>query len=1145
MNINRKKFLKISIKDVKLLAFFIFLYYSVNIYAQSQHIQLPQNHITIGEVFKQIEKQTSFSIGYNHNTLSNLIDKRVTVKSGSIEHILTKALDGTGLTFSFEGNHIIILAKEKASAQSEKVKKNIKGTVMDDAGVPVIGATIKEIGTPNGTITDFDGNFSLEVASEALLEVSYVGYKTQQVNAKSGTQLTITLKEDTEILDEVVVVGYGTQKRKEITGAVSNVKMNDMPQAGTSSIAEFLGGKAAGLTTTINSAQPGGAVNMQIRGTASNRSPLIVIDGFPVTSFSNATAGDYSSGSTDATLASLNPNDIESIDILKDASATSVYGTRAAGGVILITTKRGKEGKVSVDFSVNTGFSKVYGLPELLSGTEFMNEVNRANLEEFMYSNKIGIYGPNKLEDFNYIAPFSDNDIKNNPYSTNWVDKITRVGMTQNYSVSVSGGNEKTKFLSSVNYYVNKGVIKNNDYRRFSSQLNLDQKFNSKLNGGISLNMSRIDMDNVAMDNGGFGLTSGLLQSAYMFSPNLPVYDENGEFSKKVLGTNQPNPVAQLELNNKTRTTRLLANVFLQYEPVKNLIIKGVAGTDFAQSEGYYYAPLSTSVGGANNGKAERRHSEKTDYQLQLSASYNFMFKDKHYMAFSAGTEFMKMGTQYLSASNTDFISDNFLWNNLGAGAGSRPVVGSGGTYAETLSYYGRLNYVYDERFFLTANFRIDGSSMFGKNHQWGYFPGVSLGWDFAKENFLKDIEVIDQMKLRFGFGQTGNDNLSGVDDNGNAFTAYPYNMYRQGGNVLFGDSYNTSIGLYVLGNPDLKWETQTDYNVGVDFSFLKGRLSGSLDYFNRVISDILGVRKLSSASEVRDLYVNLDAKKQTYGFEASLAFEAIKTKNFNWNINSTFTFYRDRWLKRDRNWVPKIYEKEKSYFGEEWRLVSMGLIQQGQAVSYTSSPIPGTIMFADVDGYLTKDGNIIYDQNGYPMRTGKPDGKIDEADLQKVAVNVPYTIGFNNSFRYKNFDLNIGMYGKFNQWKVNNLTAALTDTGVLIEGSNQLKDVKYRWNSDYQNGTYPSSLQRKYGVGKEFQNDYYLEKAWFIRVRNIDLGYTFNLPKYKINSVRVYVSLLNPLLITPYSGTDPETDNNGFSYPGSRTYTVGLNIKL
>lgn len=1126
---------------------FILILFSM---ATTAYAQISVNEIKkpIKSILRTIEKKSEYKFFYSDDLKD--LDRRVTVKeeNAPIRKVLDILFAGTNIAYVEKDKYITLtFKKDKGLQLPRKMEKEIeiKGIVLDEKGESIIGASVLVKGSTVGTITDIDGNFSLKVPEGADVRISYIGYLAKDVKANVGAHYKIVLQEDSKQLEEVVVVGYGQQKRKEITGAITNVKMDDIPQVGAASVSEFLGGKAAGLSTTINSAQPGGAVNMQIRGSASNRSPLIVIDGFPVTGFYNATAGDYSGGNTDATLSSINPSDIESIDILKDASATSVYGTRAAGGVILITTKRGKAGKVSVDFTANTGFVKAYGLPDMLSGTEFMNEVNRANLEEFMYANKIGIYGSNKLSDYNYVKPFSDEQIRDNAYSTDWVDEIMRVGMTQNYSVSVSGGNDKTKYLSSINYYVNKGVIKNNDYRRFSSLLNLDQKFNSKLKGGLSLNVSRIDMDNVAMDNGGFGLTSGLLQSAYMFSPNLPVYDENGEYSKKVLGTNQPNPVAQLELKNKTRTTRFLANVFLQYEPVKNLIIKGVVGTDFAQSEGYYYAPLSTSVGGANNGKADRRHSEKTDYQLQLSANYNFMFKDKHYLAFAAGTEFMKMGTQYLSASNTDFISDNFLWNNIGAGAGSRPSVGSSGSYAETLSYYGRLNYVYDERFFLTANFRIDGSSMFGKNHQWGYFPGVSLGWDFAKEDFLKDIAIIDQLKLRAGFGQTGNDNLSGVDDNGNAFTAYPYNVYSQGGNVLFGDAYNTSIGIYALGNPDLKWETQTDYNVGLDFSFLKGRISGSIDYFNRVISDILGVRKLSSASEVGSLIVNLDAKKQTYGFETSLAFEAIKTKKFNWNINGTFTFYRDRWLKRDRNWVPKIYESEKSYFGEEWRLISMGLIQQGEAVSYTSSPIPGTIKFADVDGYLTKDGNIIYDDNGYPMRTGKPDGKINEADLQKVAVNVPYTIGLNNSFRYKSFDLNIGMYGKFNQWKVNNLAAALTDSGILTEGSNQLRDVRNRWNSDNRNGVYPSSLQRKYGVGKEFQNDFYLEKAWFIRVRNIDFGYTFNLPKYKINSVRVYLSLLNPFLITPYSGTDPETDNNGFSYPGSRTYTVGLNIKL
>lgn len=1103
----------------------------------------------VKSILKSIEKGSEYKFFYSDDLKG--LDRKVTVReeNAPIQKVLDILFEGTDIAYVENNKYITLTFKEVGKAQQpKKTGKEIemKGVVLDEKGEAVIGASVLVKGTSLGTITNIDGNFSLKIPENSDVQISYIGYLSKDVKASAGTFYKVVLQEDSKQLEEVVVVGYGQQKRKEITGSITNVKMSDIPQAGAASVSEFLSGKAAGLSTTINSAQPGGAVNMQIRGSASNRAPLIVIDGFPVTGFSNATAGDYSSGSTDATLASINPNDIESIDILKDASATSVYGTRAAGGVILITTKRGKAGKVSVDFTANTGFIKAYGLPDVLSGSDFMTEVNRANLEEFMYTNKIGLYGPNKMSDFNYTPTFSDASIRENPYSTNWLDEVLRVGMTQNYGVSVNGGSEKTKYMASVNYYVNKGVVKDNDYRRFSGQLNLDQDFNSKLKAGMSLNFSRIDMDNVAMDNGGYGLTSGLLQSAYMFSPNLPVRDENGDYSKKVLGTNQPNPVAQLELTNQTRTTRFLANVFLQYEPIKNLKLKGVAGTDFSQSEGYYYAPLSTQVGGANNGKADRRHNEKTDYQLQFSANYSTMLNDRHYLAVSAGTEYMKMGTQYLLAGNTDFVSDSFSWNNLGAGAGSKPTVGSGSTFAETLSYYARVNYTFDERFFLTANFRIDGSSMFGKNHQWGYFPGISVGWDFAREKFMKSLQgTVDQLKLRAGFGQTGNDNLSGTDDNGNAFTAYPYNVYRQSGNVIFGDTYNTAIGLYALGNPNLKWETQTDFNIGLDFSLWNGRVSGSLDYFNRVISDILGVRRLSSASEVTSMVVNLDAKKQTYGFEASVNTETIKRKNFQWNTGMTLTFYRDRWLKRDRNWVPKIYETEKAYMGEEWRLVSMGLIQPGNGVSYTSNPVPGTILFADVDGYMTKDGNIMYNEDGYPLRTGKPDGKIDEADLQKVAVNVPYTIGFNNTFRYKNFDLNIGMYGKFNQWKQNGLAATLTDAGILIEGSNQMVEVKERWNSDHQYGKYPSSLQRKYGVGKEFASDFYMEKAWFIRVRNIDLGYTFSLPAYKINSVRVYVSLLNPFLITPYSGIDPETDNNGFSYPNSRTYTIGLHINL
>ena len=1104
-----------------------FLFIHTNICAQP--IQLPKSKITLGELIQQIERQSDYLFVYNETEIDiKMMLSSVPLKTDDVKSLLHSALVNTPIHYLVENKNIILNTRKHLE---EKQTILVSGVVTDETGELLIGASVSVKGSTQGVITNANGEFILNTRPDAVLVVSYLGYISQEIPVRNKTNIKVVLKEDQKTLEEVVVIGYGTLKRKEITGSHTSVKMNTIPPIGGATVTQFLGGKAAGLTTTLASAQPGGRVNLQIRGGASNRQPLIIVDGFPITSsFSNVSTGEYSTGDTDAALASINPNDILSIDILKDASATSIYGSKAAGGVILITTKRGTSIEPRVEGVANIGWSHAYNTPDLLNASDFMSETNRAIKERFMYDNQIVPYGNRQWGDAGlpeyrdrYLA--YDFDTWKGRQGTDWFKEISRVGMIQNYGANIQGGSQSSKYYASFGYFNQEGVIKNNNYKKFTAQINIDQKFGNKATLGITLHANRTNMDNVPLQDG-FAEASDLLRTAYQFPPNLEVKDNNGTYTINQYASFLSNPVSILEMSNKTKNDRIIGNIYFSYNLLPGLDLKIRGGTDIYISQGFSYIPTTTIVGEKTRGRADKAVGEKNDYQFQFTANYHKSFVDKHHLTAMFVTEYIQTNRQGTRATGWNFPSDNFSWNYLGLAA-DRPNIGSYGSKSEALAYIGRVNYSYDEKYFLTANLRVDGSSNFAKNHQWGYFPGVSLGWDIAKEKFMDDTRsVINQMKLRVGYGQTGNDNI------GTAFSNY----YIPGDLIVWGEQIVSSIKLGGLGNPDLKWETQTDFNLGLDFDLWQGRLSGTFDYYNRVVSDILGWKPLLSTGEATGITANLDQKKQTYGFEFTLNSQNIRSKNFSWETNLTYTYYRDRWLKRDDSWRPDIYDSEKAYFGELWYHQSDGLVQEGETLPYTTGAIPGTIKFKDIDGYLKdENGNLVLDDNGIPKRLGKPDGILDNADKVRIGVNTPFTLGLTNTFRYKSLDLNISMYGVFNRWMTNATYSLLTDVTNLEQGLNQMVDVKDRWNSDNRQGTLPSSLQRfsGYGIG-----DYYLQKAWFTRVSNIDFGYKLPLRK---GSLRVFASLQNPILITPYKGLDPESDSRAASYPNQRTYSVGF----
>ncbi len=1126
----------------------VFSFSSGIIYSQNVKVIIKKDKsVTIDEVFDILRKQTDFAFIYQEEAFRNLPKVQLTKGTIDANELLKKILSTKKFDFELRNNNTVII-KEISAIDNQQ--HEIKGNVTDNNGDPMLGANILEKGTTNGTQTDFDGNFTLSVSSkDATLVISYVGFTTMEVPVNGQIKIDISLAEAASALDEVVVVGYGTRSKRSVTSAISSIDMANTEEIPASSISQTLSGKAAGLNVNFNSAQPGGDITFQIRGSATGREPLIVIDGMPTSDFNAGSVGTFGNGSIDANLGTLNPSDIESIDILKDASATAIYGSKAAGGVILITTKQGKkygEKGYSVDLNVSTGLQKFYEIPNMLNAVDYMTETNRVRREQWLYESRDGVYST-VPKPGNWTAPsafspyYSEADINDfrsgTRKGTDFVDEVTRAGSIKDVNLSISGNSKSTRFYSSFSAYDQKGIIKNNDLSKFNGRINVNQNFGEKLSGGINLSFSQINSNNVQIGNGGLYENSGILLSALQFDPTLPVRNEDGEFQVNTRQSNFPNPVSYLDISNETTVERFLNTAHLKYDILPELYVKTQVGFDRTQSRSYGYLPTSTIAGKSYNGRADRGENMSSNYQFQFLVNYNKTFSEKHNVSALLGTEYMKYKWEGTNITATNFPYDGVLWNNLALGA-NRPSVYSNGGSSETSSYFSQLSYDYDYKYFIAANFRVDGSANFSPDDQYGFFPGISVGWDISREGFMTNTENwLDQLKLRAGYGETGNDNI------GSAFSDW----YAPGANTMWGGLVISGVRLAGLGNPNLKWEKQVDVNLGVDFSLFNYRIVGSVEYFNRVVSRILGERNLISSNPVNRIFYNLDAEKQTYGAEVTLKTKNIVSKDFTWNSLITYSYYRDRWLKRDPSTILGINQSEKQFFGEIWAYQTDGLVQPGSTDPLNN--IPGTVKINDVNGYLLDgNGDRVVNAKGQPQYSGVPDGKIDAADLVKVGVTTPYTVGLTNTFKYKNFDLSIDTYGVFNRWKVNETKTSLGGAnifGIVSIGTNLLEETKYRWNSDNQESNGVSALQNyaKYGTG-----DYFLEKAWFIRVRNISLGYTLPnnlIDNLKITRLRVYGNLLNPFLFTPYTGMDPETDSYVAAYPNQRTFSLGLQIQF
>lgn len=1111
-------------------------------------ITVDVSNLPLKQILKIIETKSEYRFFYNEGLKG--LDKvaSLQVKNASIDKTMSMLLGNTDINYKLEKNNLVVLVAKIKINKSEQ--KRITGIVTDQKGEPIIGASILVKGTNIGAISDVNGNFSINIADQSTLTISYIGYHPIDFKVGEKKNLVIKLEEDARMIDEVVVIGYGTVKKRDLTGAVSSIKASDMDIVASSSIGSALKAKAAGLSIIQNSAQPGGGLDILIRGAGSinaSNAPLYIVDGFPIATLDQPGSGNERlDAGTQSILNFVNPNDIASVEVLKDASATAIYGARAAHGVVLITTKRGVVGRTVVSYDVTYAIQKHSNIFDVYNLKDWMTAKNNASWDTWMWENQVTPYGTRTLEaamsspknGVKYTLPYTDSQISNAGVGTDWVGLITRTGSIEQHNVSVQSGSDQTKFMASLNYFDNKGIIKNSEMKRYTGKINLDQTINKYFKMGINVTASRIDNANTPLGAAQWE-KSGLLRAAVQMGPQIQAIDQDGNYPINPMLPTQPNPYSLLTVQDNGLMDRFLANANVIAEPIKGLTLKFNVGTDIAYQSRKTYMPKTTLFGGLSGGIATINQSLNEQYLLEGTANYNTKINDKHQIGVLLGASTENFKANGHNVGNNNFLTDGFAWNNLNAGEGTK-VVGSWGNENSMISYFTRLNYTLLDRYLFTATLRADGASVFAKNNKWGYFPSIAVGWNMVDESFMKFTRpVISMFKLRASYGQTGNSSIGS-----NAFASYSASP-----------AWNTVDNLPLIGvfqsrleNPDLKWETTTEFNLGLDIALFDGKVSGSFEYYNRVISDLLNYKPLNAYHDVSLVMANI-GKTQGKGFEATINTKNITRKDFTWTTDFTFSLYRDRWLERTSDWKPTVYESPNDPIRSIYSRVAVGILQVGEPVPTAQPDLkPGQLIIKDINGYKRDENGDPIVENGRFVLLGKPDGIIDDADTRLMGTTDPgYIAGISNHFRIKDFDFSFDFNGLFDRVMMDPtyMSYGSTADGISQYGYNGLRILDKRWMPDKPSTIYPSSF---YGWSNYGYGDWFYQKAWFIRLQNITLGYTLPaIPALKkvISSFRVYFDVNNVFVITPYTGLDPETDAYAAAYPNARTFTFGLDVKF
>ena len=1126
---------------MKLFIFYLFcsigMLQAVESYAQNARLSLNVEEETVANILQQIENVSDFDFFYNNSHVD--LNRRVSVstRNSDIFTILDEVFRGTKVNYTVLDKKIILSTELKSIEQTSTTQQNdgkinVNGKVTDAKGETVIGASIMEKGTSNGVISDIDGNFNIKVTKDAILQISFLGYATQEVTIKDSKPLNIVLKEDAQALDEVVVVGYGSMKKSVITGAISSINTKNVKPVATQRVDQMLQGQAAGVMVLNTDGAPGADTKIRIRGMNSiqgGNNALIVIDGFQ--------GGD---------LKSLNPNDIESMEILKDAAATAIYGAQGANGVILITTKKGNTEKPSINYSSEVGFQNILmGGVELMGAADYARELNKIEMAQDL--------------DRVPIPPFTDDQIAALEKSggTNWIDEVYRTAVIQNHQLSISGKTSKVNYYISGAFLDQDGIMIESGYSRYSLRTNIGTKINDWLD--ISLNW-----DGAIQNTFGAGAGSDVdwvdnpVLNATMFSPTFPVYDENGAYSKADNRIGFPvvwNPVAcAKEVQNDKRQIHNNIYLSLNFRLLKHLTLQISGGAGIWQEEKNQFFNNNTHVGLQSNGVGNINNSYSKDLQNTNVLNFTRDF-GRHNLNVTAVGEIKVNDGQWSNINNKNFT--NHETGIYDMNSAQIQTTSSGQSHRKMLSGVGRINYAYDNKYLFSFSFRADGSSVFGENNKWGFFPAASVGWRMSHEKFMKNLSWLDDLMFRFSWGNTGNQAISNFQTLPQIGSKGRYPWYGNGSPVM-------GYGIISAANPNLKWENTRQINVGFNFSLWSGKLMFTGEYYDKVTSNLLMYRELPRTTGLKSIMDNV-GKMGNRGWEISLN-SNLQFNELQWSPSINATFQKTEVLDLgDQDYIaysaggsgagttfPFSYLRKGEPFGQ-----LMGFGYEGtwksdefeEAAKY--GQIPGDPKYTDVNG----DYKIDYDH----------DWKVIGNTLPKVIY------GFNNRFTYKDFDLNFLIQGalgndifnvariqrdesfglgvaKFDRW-----TPDHQNTDVPALHSDKFREeYRLKWDKEHPDQPFISTVSFPQSAGNV--NSRWIESGSYLRLKNLTLGYTFkNVSVFE--KIRIYLTATNLLTITKYKGFDPEVSSfagndatlgtDFSSYPSSRVINFGINVNL
>lgn len=1081
----------------------VFCSYAGNAHSQNAKVSIRMNNVKLDKILNEIENQTDYLFIYNNQVDINKITS-VKVKNEAVAQVLDRILSGTGINYELEGTHIILTTEAIKDLHAQQQAKTVTGTVTDVSGEPIIGANIRIKGTTTGTITDIDGNFSIEAEPQSVIEVSYIGYLTQETVINNQKSIRFLLKEDTKTLDEVVVIGYGVQKKADLTGSVANINTEKLNTQSNANIGQALQGKIAGVDIVSQGGAPGSGTRIMVRGigTLNNATPLYIVDGMYMNSIDH-----------------INPNDIASIDVLKDASSAAIYGSRAANGVIIVTTKEGSntEGKPIIDLSVNLGIS---------TASKFLDMLDAKGWAEVTTIARQAIGKP-ALDMATDLANKPDND---------WQDIMFRPALMQNYNLSVKGGGKYSTYYTGLGYFNQDGIVKGTNYQRYNIQSKNDYK-RGIFSAGTNLIISFSHDKPLHQELRG-GMIGTILQSV----PTLEKYDDTreggygGTYGDVV---NIPHPLAIIDDNIMDRyneNVKIFANLYAQIELFKGLKYKLNLTPDFSFERyknylnKYDFGLATNSITQLTERQRRRRNIlvenlltfDRTFGEHKISALAGYTYQDSRFRHIQAYGEGLPQGLEEIDAATTNRSNEGNSWRSV------------------LTSILGRVFYSYQNKYLFTATIRRDGSSKFGKNNRYGYFPSFSLGWNVAEEKFMENVHWLDQLKLRGGYGVLGNQEIDNYQYSSTITTGI---NYPDGNGGLLQGAFPKNFA-----NPDIKWEETAMTNVGIDFMAFNNRLSLTADYYVKNTKDILLTVPIPISSGGANDPIRNAGKIRNNGFEFNLGWMDQPNPDISYGINLIGSFNKNKVIA----------------MGSESGSIKGGSTNQNITTSETKAGYPiGGYWLISTAGYFNSQEEVdAYAKDGKKIQPAAEPGDIKFVDANndgvindddRVFQGSPFpdfTFALNGNMRYKNFDLSIGLQGVLGNKIYNATRQTLED---VTKGSNFLASCLDYWTPENKNASHPRLTWDDPNRNTRAESDRYLENGSYLRLRSVQLGYTFPQTWFKgaIQHARVYINAENLFTITSYSGYSPDVnaDNanyrgfDNFIYPTNRTFMLGLNV--